>query len=286
MENVSITAYWMAAYRSIEQGEKNPLFLDSFSAEIAKPLGFQFLKNLSFGLHYEWIFNTRTKVIDDLIVETLHNEQVDVVINLAAGFDMRPFRLNLDLNLKWVEIDHENIILQKNKITENQKPNCQLQRTSCDLTQDSQLASLLTDLQLGDAKVLILTEGLLIYLSRPQILKLSNSLGGLMTNRMFWIFDGAHPLIVKMMGWLWNPVLSLARCHFTSGIYRANFSSFFSEQFDIVRFYSLFDQAKKFNKAPVSVKIMTFFSNWWLPSVRNWYFGLSGIYMLDRSKNK
>lgn len=286
MENVSATAYWMAAYRSIEQGEKYPLFIDTFSAEIAEPKGFQFLKNLSFGLHYEWIFNTRTKVIDNLIIETLQKEQIDVVINLAAGFDMRPFRLNLHPNLKWVEIDHENIILQKNKVTKNQTPNCQLLRKSCDLTQDSRLKLLLTDLKLAEAKVLILTEGLLIYLSRPQILNLSNSFGELLTVRMFWIFDGAHPLIVKMMGWLWNPVLSLARCHFTSGIYRGNFFSFFSEQFEIVRFDSLFHQAKKFNKAPVSVNVMTFFSNWWLPSVRNWYFGLSGIYMLDRSKNK
>lgn len=282
--NVSITAYWMAAYRALEFEKTTPLFHDPYATLIANPVGFNFLRKLRFGLSSEWLFNTRTKVIDNLITELVKNEKIDVVLNLAAGFDMRPFRLELDSNLKWIEIDHDEIIQQKNQLNYKIEPRCILQRISCDLNQTDHFDTLISKLEMNNLNVLLITEGLLIYLTHGQVSNLAKTLSSIKSKKTLWIFDGAHPLVIALFGLIWNPRLSQSNCRFTSGIFKDNLSRMLAYKFNQVRFESLFIQAKHFKKAPLSLKILYLSSRLWLKPIRNWYFGLSGIYLVDKSK--
>ena len=59
---------------------------------------------------------------------------VDTIVNLGAGLDTRPYRLELPHNLKWFEIDFPHMIQYKNQQLAVQKPRCQLTRIELDLT--------------------------------------------------------------------------------------------------------------------------------------------------------
>ena len=51
----------------------------------------------------EWSVISRTVIIDRFI-EKLIKDGVDAVINLGAGLDARPYRMNLPENLQWIEV--------------------------------------------------------------------------------------------------------------------------------------------------------------------------------------
>jgi O-methyltransferase involved in polyketide biosynthesis len=56
----------------------------------------------------------RTKVIDDVIIEAIA-EGCDKVLNLAAGLDTRPYRLNLPPDFAWVEADLPELLAEKER---------------------------------------------------------------------------------------------------------------------------------------------------------------------------
>jgi O-methyltransferase involved in polyketide biosynthesis len=43
-----------------------------------------------------------------------------MVINLAAGLDARPYRLQLPAGLTWVEVDVEDLIAQKEELLKDE----------------------------------------------------------------------------------------------------------------------------------------------------------------------
>src|SRR5262249_21551140 len=63
--------------------------------------------------------------------------RADLVLNLGAGLDTRPYRMQLPSNLTWVEADRASIIHLKESRLFEEKPFCKLERVSCDLTDDS-----------------------------------------------------------------------------------------------------------------------------------------------------
>jgi O-methyltransferase involved in polyketide biosynthesis len=84
--------------------------------------------------HYiRWALSVRTVIIDRMIAELLA-DGVDTIVNLGAGLDTRPYRLELPHSLKWFEIDFPHMIQYKNQQLAVQKPRCQLARNELDLT--------------------------------------------------------------------------------------------------------------------------------------------------------
>lgn len=51
-----------------------------------------------------WWLVARTKIIDDTIAQAVA-DGCDRVLNLAAGLDTRPYRLDLPSNFRWIEAD-------------------------------------------------------------------------------------------------------------------------------------------------------------------------------------
>jgi O-methyltransferase involved in polyketide biosynthesis len=73
----------------------------------------------------DWWLVARTKLIDDAIAEAITNG-CDRVLNLAAGLDTRPHRLELPADFTWVEADLPNLLA-------DQVPRGRLTRTAVDL---------------------------------------------------------------------------------------------------------------------------------------------------------
>src|SRR5471030_1487348 len=110
MRNISDTARWVATYRADESERPDAVFKDPFARRLAGDLGAQIVAQIrKGGTDHSWALVARTYALDRFVVEQVA-QGVDMVVNLAAGLDTRPYRMNLPASLKWVEVDLPGIL--------------------------------------------------------------------------------------------------------------------------------------------------------------------------------
>jgi glycosyltransferase involved in cell wall biosynthesis len=67
---------------------------------------------------------SRTAVFDELLMQKVRHEGVDLVVNLAAGLDTRPWRLDLPGHLRWVDVDLPDILSYKADLMKTERAAC------------------------------------------------------------------------------------------------------------------------------------------------------------------
>ena len=87
----------------------------------------------------------RTYLFDQFLSREIQ-EGATLVVNLAAGLDARPYRMELPPTLQWVEVDLPEIIAYKQEVLANEKPKCRLERVSLDLSDGPARRKLFADL--------------------------------------------------------------------------------------------------------------------------------------------
>lgn len=197
IRNVSDTARWVAVYRARETERPDAHFRDPFARRLAGERGEQIAKSMPLGRDSDWSMITRTCLGDDLINEQLQ-QGIDMVINLAAGLDARPYRMQLPASLKWVEVDLPEILSYKEEILRDEKPVCSLERIRLDLSNASARRDLFAQLGGRCTKALIITEGLLIYLTPDDVAGLAKDLAA-PPGFQSWILDIASPGLLRML---------------------------------------------------------------------------------------
>jgi len=121
-----------------------------------------------------------------------------MVVNLAAGLDTRPYRMALPGSLAWVEVDLPEILDYKESILRDETPTCKLERVRLDLA-DGIARSKLFDWLGGRAEnVLILSEGLIIYLTREEAGALADDLRRPQSFQ-HWLLDIASPGLLRVI---------------------------------------------------------------------------------------
>nr|AIA13134.1 Leucine carboxyl methyltransferase [uncultured bacterium] len=192
IHDVSDTSYWVAFYRAQESERKDALFQDPFAAKLVGDKGRRISESMPKTSRYtEWSVLSRTVIIDRYI-ERLIAEGVDAVINLGAGLDARPYRMNLPANLLWIEADYPHILTHKSKVLQNEKPRCRLEQVAVDLAKDNDRQRFLKAAAKDAKKVLILTEGVVPYLTEAQVGTLADELKK-EERFQFWILEYFHP---------------------------------------------------------------------------------------------
>jgi methyltransferase (TIGR00027 family) len=184
IRNVSDTARWVAVYRARETERPDAHFRDPFARRLA-------------GERNDWSMITRTYLGDQFINEQVQ-QGVDMVVNLAAGLDARPYRMVLPASLKWVEVDLPEILAYKEEILRDEKPVCSLERVRLDLSNLAARRDLLGELGRRSNKALIITEGLLIYLTAEDVAGLSKDLAA-PPSFQSWILDIASPGLLRLL---------------------------------------------------------------------------------------
>ncbi|OHV04541.1 class I SAM-dependent methyltransferase [Mycobacterium talmoniae] len=169
--NVSDTARWIAAYRAVESARPDALFADPLADRLAGERGHAIV---AAAPRVSWALIARTKLIDDLVVKAI-GEGCDRVLNLAAGLDTRPYRLDLPADFGWVEADLPALLADKEQALADQTPRCQLTRRAVDLADPAARDAFLDEALAGADKALVLTEGLLMYLEPHDVAALSQS---------------------------------------------------------------------------------------------------------------
>lgn len=194
IENVSDTAFWVAHFRARESARGDALFHDPFAFRLVGDRGRKISESMAKTSRYtEWSVVSRTVIIDRFISQ-LVGEGVDTVVNLGAGLDTRPYRMDLPSGLEWVEADFPNIITHKQRLLESERPRCRLTRIQVDLSDSTQRRELLASSAANAKRVLILTEGVIPYLSPEQVTELSTDLRA-HQRIIFWVTEYFHPRV-------------------------------------------------------------------------------------------
>jgi methyltransferase (TIGR00027 family) len=194
IQNVSDTAFWVAHYRAQETLRPDALFRDPLAQPLVGDLGRRISDAMGPMSRYtEWSVVARTLIIDQHI-EKLVGEGVDAVINLGAGLDTRPYRMNLPRDLHWIEVDQASIIAHKTQVLRSESPKCHLTRFEVDLANASARRSFLAQVAPRSRKALILTEGVIPYLSPEQVSDLAADLKA-QSRFAYWIAEYLDPKV-------------------------------------------------------------------------------------------
>ncbi len=197
IRNVSDTARWVAVYRAQETERADAIFRDPFARRLAGERGEQIAKLMPLGGDNAWSIITRTYLIDEFIRAELQRG-TDMVINLAAGLDSRPYRMQLPPSLRWIEVDLPEILDYKEGVLHGEQPVCLLERIRLDLSDVSARRELFARLGQTAKRALVITEGLMIYLTPEAAGELAADFAEPATFRS-WIVDIASPGLLRML---------------------------------------------------------------------------------------
>ncbi len=248
IRNISDTALWIAAYRALETERRNPLFRDPFAKLLAGARGERILHSMRGAIGGAWSMAVRTRVIDDFVKKTVRDGEVDTVINLAAGLDTRPYRLELPSRLKWVEVDLPGMVAYKKKKLAGEKPVCQLERVALDLSDTAARRELFRKLGVASSRVLVITEGLLPYLSDDAVAAFSRDLHA-ETHFKWWVIDVVSPTIVKWVQKTWGKQLEAAQAKIQFGPKEG--AAFFEKHgWKLLEWKSFLEEGKRLRRLP------------------------------------
>ncbi len=128
IQNVSDTAFMVAGFRALETEREEPLFRDPLAAKLAGDHGRKFWPRCPRPSSAAWSVVIRTVIIDALIQRAVI-EGVDTILNLGAGLDTRPYRMDLPRGLRFVEVDYPHVIELKETRLAEEEPRCRLERS-------------------------------------------------------------------------------------------------------------------------------------------------------------
>jgi methyltransferase (TIGR00027 family) len=194
IENVSDTAFWIAHYRALETERADALFRDPLARVLAGDRGKEIARTMPGSFMTAWTVVIRTCIIDDYIRLAIA-QGVDTVLNLGAGLDTRPYRMELPGSLLWIEADYPDMIEYKEKRLVDEKPRCQLERVKLDLAKVPERREMFANANERAKKILILTEGVVPYLSVEEAGSLADDLSGL-ERASYWVVDYLAPQVV------------------------------------------------------------------------------------------
>jgi methyltransferase (TIGR00027 family) len=184
--HISDTAFLIAGLRASENDRAQPLFRDPLAHKLAGDFGKKApsskgLKTLA------WSVAIRTVIIDDLIEQALA-KGVDTILNLGAGLDTRPYRMELPPSLRWIEVDFPAVIDFKNERLADDRPNCRVERFKFDLTERASRRDLFAEISKAANKILVITECVIPYLAEADVAELADDLRRI-SQVEFWIIE-------------------------------------------------------------------------------------------------
>jgi methyltransferase (TIGR00027 family) len=212
--HVSDTARWVAIYRAMETKRPDAIFRDPYAERLGGPQGQAIVDHMKNGRQMAWAMIVRTAVFDQVIRERATSAGVDLVLNLAAGLDARPWRMTeLPPTLRWIDVDLPDMLDYKLDMLKDEKTVCRYDAIRLDLKDKPKRQALFSQLG-GEAKrVLVVTEGLLVYLDDADVGDLARDLHDVPTFQ-WWLIDLVSPRIKKYVEKSWGKQLSAGNAPF------------------------------------------------------------------------
>jgi methyltransferase (TIGR00027 family) len=194
LRDISDTALGVAVERAREAERKRPLFRDPYAGKLAGERGRRIWRETRHRLVSSGVV-VRTAVFDELILQAVNRDRAACVLNLGAGLDARPYRLDLPADLRWVEADLPGILDYKAKLLVGERPRCRLERLGVDLTDATARRSLLDQVAAG-RPTLVVCEGVIVYLTHDDVAGLASDLADRSDFR-WWAIDLVGALFIQ-----------------------------------------------------------------------------------------
>jgi len=197
IRNISDTALWVAMYRAWETERRDAVFRDPFARRLAGKRGEQIMSSIKWASKHAWSYTARTWNVDSLVMQEVARG-ADMVVDLAAGLDARPYRLNLPSSLQWIEIDLPDLLSYKDQVLGGEKPACRLERIPLDLANPAARRGVFDELGRAAKRAIVISEGLIVYLTADEVCALARDLAGQPSFR-HWATDLVSPGLLKML---------------------------------------------------------------------------------------
>lgn len=284
IRDVSDTALWVAMYRAQESERKDAIFHDPFARQLAGERGQRILDSIPRKHQMSWPMVVRTHVIDTWVLSLTRDHGIDTVLDLAAGLDARPWRLPLPPATEWIDVDMPGMLAHKQRGMAGETPKCQYRAHAADLRDPLALRHVLETFAGPDRRVLVLTEGLLIYLEPEQVATIAREIHAQPSCR-YWILDLASPMLLEWMARRWKGPQGLANAPFRFA--PAEGTAFFAPYGWREReFRSTMTEAKRLKRAPASSWMWMLFMPFMPKERREMMKRFSGYALLERAEGQ
>ena len=175
----------------MESSRSDALFHDPLAADLAGERGLRIARTRPDGA---WVVAIRTVLIDGFIRSAI-SSGIDTVINLGAGLDTRPYRMDLPSTLRWVEVDYPSLIEGKGARLSAEVPACSLERVGLDLADRDARRELLDQVWTTAPRAMVLMEGVLGDLSVEEAGGLADDLR-VQPGCASWVIDYFSPRLL------------------------------------------------------------------------------------------
>ena len=280
ISHVSDTGLWVAIYRAMESERPDALFHDTHARRLAGARGEAIVQAMPQGRMQAWAMIVRTQVFDEVLMRLVGERKVDAVLNLAAGLDVRPYRLPLPPALRWTDVDFPDVVAYKSRMMTGEAPKCAYESVGVDLADERARAELFDKIDAASKSVLVISEGLLVYLTHEQVASLARDLAARPTFR-YWLLDLASSLLLTYMNRTWGKRLNAEQTRFKFGL--DDRPAFFEplgwrEQ----EFHGNWDEAKRLDRRMRYSWLWDFVAMLQPPKRRKLYRQMAGSILMER----
>ena len=192
IEHTSESALLTAGWRAIESSRSDALFHDPLAAGLAGERGLRIAATRPDGA---WVVAIRTVLIDAFVRSAI-SSGIETVINLGAGMETRPYRMDLPPSLHWVEVDHPSLIESKDARLSAEVPACSIERVGLDLADRDARRELFDRIWTTSARAMVLTEGVLGDFSVDEAGGLADDLHA-QAGCEWWVIDYFSPRLLR-----------------------------------------------------------------------------------------
>ena len=195
--HVSDTALMVAACRALETARPDGFVHDPFAERLAGERGMAITRSLPFGgLMMCFGVGVRSRYLDDIVLRTVAEHKLEVVVCLGCGLDTRPWRLDLPVDLRWIEVDFQDMLDYKGGLMAAERPKCRLERMAVDVNDAAGRREIFT--AAGAAPALMITEGLLMYLPAATVNALASEPVG-QSGIRYWTMDVTTSAFARLL---------------------------------------------------------------------------------------
>lgn len=193
------TALWAAALRADETKQSHPIVNDPYAVKVLGEEG------LASGLELEsehparTYLLARTRLIDELILWVLSRYSIKTVVYPGTGLDTRPYRLDIQSDITWYELDFQRVLDWKAEQLKNDQPRCKVIRVAADLQQPGAMEKSVGAMCASE-NCLFIVENLLHYLEGIQTQQLFEDIRNLCKGTILITDIGNSALPESKMG--------------------------------------------------------------------------------------
>lgn len=234
--------------RAKESRKPDHVIYDEKAIEIADRLDYDFSRADSDKMMSQGVV-ARTYLLDRMVREYLDRHATAVVVNIACGLDTRYYRMN-NGKLRWYNLDLPETIAVRARFLPEDGAVSQIAKSATD-------ESWTEEIELSAAPVLVIIEGLTMYLSEADVKKMLEIIGGRFEN-VTVLMETMSPFAV---GHIKEKSIEASKAKFSWGVKSGKEVERFAPEFRFVCDRSLVEGMKVLNPL---YKLVA-----WIPAIRS-----------------